>query len=73
MQLQKDLLKISIFLELCDWTEGHHLLPQADHTGRVRSIGKHSSYGDKHVVGKAMPPETLREPCRASSPHLPLR
>lgn len=72
MQLQRDLLKIGVFLEFCDWTEGHHLLPQADDTGRVRSIGKHSPYGNQYV-GKARPSETSGELGWASSSHLPLR
>lgn len=55
MQPQKDLLKIGIFLEFHDWTEGHHLLPQADHTGGVGSIGEHPPYGDGHVLGKVRP------------------
>lgn len=48
--LPRDSLKVRILLELSDRAEGHHLLPQADHTGRVGGVGKHPPCGHRHVL-----------------------
>lgn len=48
--LRKDSLKVGVLLELSDRAEGHRLLLQADHAGRVGGVGKHPPCGHRHVL-----------------------
>ena len=77
-RLRWNSLEISIFLELSDGAEGHRLLLQADHAGRVWGIGEHPSCKQRHVAalhGEALPQGARGGQSEASgrTHHLPLR
>lgn len=77
-RLQLNSLEISVFLELSDGAEGHRLLLQADHAGRVWGIGEHPSCKQRHMAalqGRALPQGARggRSEASGCTHHLPLR